>query len=48
MREWIKDADKFIHNVRYDKMGYWKKPSRYSYSTQAQLSQIEADGKIKP
>ena len=48
MKDWIRDGDKFYHNVRIDKMSYWKKSTRYSFSTQSQLNQIEADGKIKP
>ena len=48
MKDWIRDGDKFVQNVKYDRMGYWRKPHRFTYTTQAQLAQIEADGKIKP
>ena len=47
MKDWIKESDKFYQNVSAGRMGYWRKPTRYSYVPQSQLTQIENDVKIK-
>ena len=45
IRDWMKEADKFYNYVKNDKMGYWKRPNRSSFTT---LEKMDSDIKVSP
>lgn len=41
----MKESDKVLNNLKFDKLGYWRKPSKNPYSI---LDRCENDVKVPP
>lgn len=43
LKDWMKEADRFYNNVKIDKMGYWRRIGKSTYS---HLERMDSDSKV--